>query len=172
MKKTARTTTGETKEYSLSLTDFEHAAALSEETIAYSATLVVNGRPVATVKNRGRGGMSMIHAHRPFDETKPVLKEVREHIKGLPEIEAEVNGHSFTYAHTLENTADKLAGRIVWAEENRRSMKTKVFGVLESEDEAVVYSAPDRPAIREKIKEKEDIAFFLNDCLGSASIRL
>ena len=165
MKKTARTTTGETKEYSLSLTDFEHAAALSEETIAYSATLVVNGRPVATVKNRGRGGMSMIHAHRPFDETKPVFK-------GLPEIEAEVNGHSFTYAHTLENTADKLAGRIVWAEENRRSMKTKVFGVLESEDEAVVYSAPDRPAIREKIKEKEDIAFFLNDCLGSASIRL
>ena len=73
----------------LSLKNIKHTAWASEETHCYQASLYVDGKPVATVSNDGRGG-----ADRYYDHPKCVfsgrsawcdkMQEVHEYFKTLP----------------------------------------------------------------------------------------
>ena len=73
----------------LSLKNIKHTAWASEETHCYQASLYVDGKPVATVSNDGRGG-----ADRYYDHPKCVfsgrsawcdkMQEVHEYFKSLP----------------------------------------------------------------------------------------
>ena len=73
----------------LELKNIKHTAWASEETHCYQASLYVDGKPVATVSNDGRGG-----ADRCYDHPKCVysgrsawcdkMQEVHEYFKSLP----------------------------------------------------------------------------------------
>ena len=73
----------------LSLKNIKHTAWASEETHCYQASLYVDGKPVATVSNDGRGG-----ADRYYDHPNCVysgrsawcdkMQEVHEYFKSLP----------------------------------------------------------------------------------------
>ena len=78
----------------LSLKNIKHTAWASEETHCYQASLYVDGKPVATVSNDGRGG-----ADRYYDHPKCVfsgrsawcdkMQEVHEYFRSLPNTPSE-----------------------------------------------------------------------------------
>ena len=120
----------------LELKNIKHTAWASEETHCYQASLYVDGKPVATVSNDGRGG-----ADRCYDHPKCVfsgrsawcdkMQEVHEYFKTLP------NTHGMEQC--LEFWCADQVNDWIAARELKQMMRTQILFQKEGEEEAGVF---------------------------------
>jgi hypothetical protein len=109
----------------IQLGKFKAYHARSEETLNFTATILVDGKKVGTVENDGRGGSCMEH----FDDPK-VRAEVQAHIIATSEDKSE-------FAITMDYFFATLADEAVQAQEaakdarrrNRFAMDAKAKGL-------------------------------------------
>jgi len=104
---------------------------LSEESYAYTATIVVNGKRTATAKNGGRGGCDIYHAlwnkktNLVNKSARDRLEQAKAWCKTLPTIESEIiPGRSFTHEADLE----WVVGELLEAEIVRQDIKKAARG--------------------------------------------
>lgn len=81
------------------------AAFMSEETLAFTARVLFDGKPIASARNAGHGGCTDILAITARTDLEPA--EV--FCKSLPDDEYEFSGQTVKLAWNLERVVDQLA---------------------------------------------------------------
>lgn len=107
---------------SLGLTSFKHHPSMSEETMAFDATVTWEGRPICHARNDGRGGMTLL---RPIAGSRPedvaaarAANAVRE-----PDYYELRPGEVTTGGRDLEDWVENLANREVDIATCQRAIK-------------------------------------------------
>ena len=84
---------------------------MSEETIAFTADVYVNGKKVAYAKNDGHGGSTYYHPYPNAD--RALLGAAEGYCKALPKEKAELcNGKTFELEQSLETVIDAWVYRV------------------------------------------------------------
>ena len=108
----------------ITLKNIKVAAFLSQETVAFSATVFIDGKRVGTVDNAGQGGGNNYN----FDYPK-LLEAAEEFVKTQPRVFPE-----------FENDLDSYIGKLVDDHENKKRLaricKKKTLFLLEGDDES------------------------------------
>jgi hypothetical protein len=93
----------------LSLTDITIVPQLSEETTCFSATVLVDGKPAFTVKNRGQGGPN---EHAPYRSgvaaDRQLLAKAHQWAESLPPVTYEFGSTTVTVPSDLDCVIDDL----------------------------------------------------------------
>lgn len=145
---------------SLGLKQFKHSASLSEETLAFDAVVTWEGRPIATARNDGRGGMTLLRPLQPGDYAPADLAAAkaanatreREYLQLTPDTVGQFGGD-------LEDWVDALAGREVAIARVQRSLtRTAKKGTttlaMEANGHVTEFNAPpSHPGIPAAVKE-------------------
>lgn len=90
----------------IKLINLNIASGQSEETLAYSADLVIWGRVVGHVSNSGQGGESLIV---PGVFGRPFIQDVERRLAALPARRVCYFGHDLMMQTTLEDLCDRMA---------------------------------------------------------------
>ena len=95
----------------ITLKGLKVASFLSEETLAYAATVYFDGLKVATADNDGHGGMTNVRA---FPDTREALQQAEAFAKSLPPTQTQWKDPTdptrpFVIASTLDGVVDDLA---------------------------------------------------------------
>lgn len=95
----------------IALRGFKSAAFASEETLCFSATVLLDGKPVAHAKNEGRGGCTFLQPLKGADQR---FAEAEAFAKSFPAVTSEYiesggRSHQFTIDVDLEYIVDQLA---------------------------------------------------------------
>lgn len=83
---------------------------MSEETIAFTADVYVNGKKVAYAKNDGQGGSTYYHRYPNAD--RALLGAAEGYCKGLPPEVSEYNGKTYEMEQSLESVIDAWVYRV------------------------------------------------------------
>lgn len=83
---------------------------MSEETIAFTADVYVNGKKVAYAKNEGCGGCTYYHSYPNAD--RALLGAAEGYCKGLPPEKSEYNGKTYEMEQSLESVIDEWVYRV------------------------------------------------------------
>lgn len=107
---------------------------LSEETMAYSATLYLDGRKIGLVKNSGFGGETEISSGLPLSyegihEAEEIAKAL-----GMKEYDATSYMGAFEIPYTLELLVDDLAIDFLDNKDWKRQCKTKTYFRCEGDE--------------------------------------
>lgn len=94
---------------------------MSEETIAFTADIFVNGKKVAHAKNDGNGGSSYYTRYQNADRTLLVAAE--DYCKGLPPKKYESNGSVIEIKQTLEDVIEGLVNEAYNEKEKKKFEK-------------------------------------------------
>tara|TARA_R100001143_G_scaffold20908_1_gene22214 strand:- start:2 stop:454 length:453 start_codon:yes stop_codon:yes gene_type:complete len=110
---------------------------LSEETVAFNASIYVDGKKVGDAKNNGRGGANDIDVF---------TKDGRWNRDLISEMEDEAATHTWTYeGETYSHTLDSYIGKLVDDFDEQRSLKklcrTKIVVSAEGEQNFGVFDA-------------------------------
>lgn len=90
----------------IQLKNIHHSEQLSEETIAFSASLYINNFKAGTASNRGNGGATDYYG---FNERgNQLIREAEAYCKTLPSEKFTAGGKEYTIDSTLENYIDRL----------------------------------------------------------------
>lgn len=141
----------------LSVKNIDHNERLSEETMCYAADITVDGRTVGTAENRGHGGMTMIHPVQPFDENRPIIKELEKRVDAMPPKETEWG----EFGRRLHNFVDSLVSDAVDYKKYSAHFGKKTYFIA-----AYTLYALDTPlteAVRKQVEEEHGEVEFLND---------
>lgn len=114
----------------ITLKNIKIAAFLSQETLAFAATIYVDGKRVGTVENDGHGGANTYRFEFPTGrEGADLEKRMEEFVKTQPRVFPE-----------FENDLDTFIGKLVDDHENKKRMaslcKKKTLFLLEGDNEA------------------------------------
>ena len=104
----------------ISLKGLKIYAAMSEETTAFTADVVVNGKVVAYAKNSGHGGETYYHPYTNADRT--LLGAAEGYCKGLPKDE-------FGYDQSLTDIIDDLVYEKEKADAEKKLIKNMNKGI-------------------------------------------
>jgi hypothetical protein len=95
----------------IELKNVQEYKKLSEETMAYSATLYINGKRAGEVRNDGRGGMTKIT---PYDQNgHQLIEQAKEHSLNLLDPNNEHFGKGRAFPYTLDMYIDHLADKML-----------------------------------------------------------
>ena len=83
---------------------------MSEETIAFTADVFVNGKKVAYAKNDGCGGSTYYHPYPNAD--RALLKAAEDYCKALPPQKSEYGDKTFELPQDLESVIDEWVYRV------------------------------------------------------------
>lgn len=98
----------------------KHAAFASQETMCFTADLLVNGQKLGAVRNDGRGGANVFEVY--GREVRALMDEADAYCKTLPGVQSEVGELHMD----LEFYVTLLVSREVAKKELRNLMKTKI----------------------------------------------
>ena len=141
------------------------ASGLSEETLAYTATVYVGGEIVGSAKNRGRGGQTMLqgfHDGRSGD-VKRNIDKLRNAVADLPEVQTRYGKMKYDAEMVVDFLAshDDFMGTI-----KRHIRDGKIVFRLSDQDYGefsyVGYNGNESGAA-DKIREKYDVDKVYND---------
>lgn len=112
-----------------SLKNFQFHASLSEETNAFTATVVVNDISLLHAKNSGHGGCTFYSLIHPTNEKhRKLLQEAEAYCKAQPEKVSTLTleDKPFTYPNTLEVVIDELVDEAIGELEKKKFEKKRV----------------------------------------------
>lgn len=114
--------------HTISLENFEFYERMSEETNAFCADLVLDGKKVGDCSNDGRGGCANYSAHKNWDLAREIATAV-----------SEVEDYCFPERKlTLEDVIDQLASFMVFLQDNKVTTITKAKAVVKYLNEQAV----------------------------------
>ena len=110
----------------LELKNIKHSEFASEETHCYQATLYVDGKKMAEVRNDGQGGSDFQWALKPFTEKD--LDKVRDWcIKNLPKWKFENNGKVDMCDTDLEMWCGEEVNKFLVSRDLKRKLNKKII---------------------------------------------
>lgn len=145
----------------VSLRNLQVAEFASEETLCFSATVLLDGKPIADARNDGHGGCTFL---RPLKRNHAKLAEAEAFAKGLPPVVIEDDDPSRTL--TLDVTLDFLVDHLASEMHSdrklhsmfKRDITTKVLYIR---DDKLLYlrgvrldKLTDRPALFTQLRSK------------------
>lgn len=141
----------------IELRGIKHSASLSEETPAYTATLLVNGVVFGEVSNHGQGGSdefhSKVHSYKDLKALDDLVAST------YPKVEA--------FGMELTESVEMLCHGIVYEEQERknlRSMLSRKFLYIKADGVYTVAKAKGKEAAHlSALKGKNPTAVFLNE---------
>jgi len=110
--------------------NIKHSASLSEETLAYTASVYFNGKKIADAKNHGHGGMTFIHQTKGNLGT---LREAEKYAETLPPYVSKFMPDD-PLPMTLDSHVDDLVARFLDERDWKRRCKTKTYFLLKGDD--------------------------------------
>lgn len=110
---------------------------MSEETIAFTADVYVNGKKVAYAKNDGHGGCTDYHSYPNAD--RALLKAAEDYCKGLPPEKAELGSGIVELPQSLESVIDAWVYRVHNEKEAAKFQKQLVKNM----DKGICYGTAD-----------------------------
>jgi hypothetical protein len=148
----------------ISLRKLKVAEFASEETLCFTAEVLLDGTPIAEARNDGHGGCTFL---RPMNGSHARLTEAEVFATSLPPVVTDLNdpndgAQKFTFNVTLDHLVDHLAGEM-HAEKKilaafNRDISTKVLYVR---DNRLLYpkgrklkDIADKPAFFRSLREK------------------
>ena len=106
----------------ITIANLKHSESLSEETNAYTATILVDGKRAFNASNCGRGGMDIYHPIKGY--TGPSESEINDWLKAnTPATEF----HGMTLDNTLEIVVGDLIEEKLQTTRLKRLLKTKIL---------------------------------------------
>lgn len=102
----------------ITLANIRTNKALSDETLCFSATVLIDGRKVGTVGNRGHGGCH------EWNIPREILAQLEAHAATLPKIVTDLeDADDPTGCFTFQPDADALANALVEQHETRKDVE-------------------------------------------------
>lgn len=124
----------------ITIANLKHSESLSEETNAYTATILVDGVRAFNASNHGHGGPDMYHPIKGY--TGPSEKEIDDWLK------KNTPPHDFGDLQ-IENSLELVVGDLVEEKlkDNRlkRLLRTKILVIDKKDGEDVLYSYKGKP---------------------------
>lgn len=124
----------------ITIANLKHSASLSEETHAYTATILVDGVRAFTGSNHGTGGPDMYH---PIPGYKgPDERAIDAWLKdNTPKIE----GHGMTIDNCLEIVVGDLINDVLRAKALKRLLSTKIIVMQQEKGEDALFTYKGKP---------------------------
>ena len=162
----------------LELKNIKHTAWASEETNCYQASLYLDGKPLATVSNDGKGGADDHYQHSAFKKENfrksffDMMTEIDDYFKGLPKkkyhheysafkVDAPRNGAK-SYEYELEMDLEIWCGEQLekwqFAKDMKKIMRTKHL----CKDEKGFFTCPHEVKVARIIRDNPK-TIILND---------
>jgi len=132
------------------LKNFKHYPRISEETIAFSADLYIDGVKAASCENTGKGGCTNI---RPYQDKRELLKEAEKYAASLPTKEYDFMNEHFSTAQSVESIVDDLVSDILEKKEIEKHQKRKF--VITKDDKMYTVALPNKYTIEELLKVEQ-----------------
>lgn len=141
------------------------ASNLSEETLAFTATVYVDGEIVGAARNRGRGGMTLLEGFRDgrSDTVKRNIEKLRDFADTLPDVEY----HFGPVEVTAEMIVDTLVEHADFMNTIKRHIRSGkiVFRTTDQEYgefSYIGYNGDEAGAI-DLVREKHDVDVMYNE---------
>ncbi len=99
-----------TKNFKIELKNLRIYDKMSEETIAFTADVYVNGKKVAYAKNEGCGGCTYYHSYPNAD--RALLKAAEDYCKALPPEKSTYGDKTLELPQSLESVIDEWVYRV------------------------------------------------------------
>lgn len=160
------------EEAGIELKNLDVSKSMSEETWAFTATVYLNGERVATAKNRGRGGQTMLskYADNRGGSTTFIdgRDKLREAVSELPKVESRYHDDGFEL--DAEATIHALVGHELHKRKiNRHINDGKIVFRTAGQKEGAEFSYAGHrgnpKAALEAMKDKHDVVEVYNDGL-------
>lgn len=138
----------------ITLKNVKIIAALSEETLCYSATVYVDGRRAFIATNHGHGGSD---DYRPIDaEGAELLRAAEAYAESLPSLVFD--------GIEIENNLELLISELLETAEKERATARLLARatIVKDGTQWRKYSAPYSPALADRIKRERPSAIILN----------
>lgn len=165
----------------LQLKNIQYAAFASQETHCYSATLYLDGKPVAIVWNEGNGGCDSV---RPVNEKSvgvfaDAIKKITAYFESQPEKDTGLengDGTPFMSKDNIESWCTRQVNHWLAVKELKKATKGHIV-FTKSPDEPGVFSAKikagdNKDRMAAWVKSKYPAAVILNDLPVEEAIRL
>lgn len=124
----------------ITIANLKHSESLSEETNAYTATILIDGKRAFDASNCGRGGMDLYHPIK--DYTGPSESEIDAWLKAnTPPIEF----HGMTLENSLELVVGDLIEEKLQTTRLKRMLKTKILVIADDNGEPALYTYKGKP---------------------------
>lgn len=158
----------------LELKNVKTSSALSQETLAFTASVYWKGKKVGDARNDGNGGSSIVHLVvvkkvKGKNEFVHVDADTRKEIEDF--VSSKTWGDDWT--HTLDSYVDELAEKYESDKWNQRQCKNKIVVKLEGKPEGeyitfkAVFNAETKKKVTEMVEAKgEKIEYILNEKIG------
>jgi hypothetical protein len=117
------------------------ASNLSEETIAFTADVYVDGKKTAFARNDGRGGCTHYSA---YENKRTLLAEAETYAKSLPSKTEIFNGKPFTIDSNLEQIIDNA----IYAKDNEREQKKFEKKIQKTCETKIVWGVPNSSSFK------------------------
>ena len=147
----------------LELKKFRHSPSLSEETEAFTADLVVDGKTIASISNAGHGGCHNIYPSKP--ELRAELQELEKQCHELPTVKSPWIDDGLRV--DLELIISELVEQILRIADLKKRLRNKIGYRLEGHDykpgQFHVTHCPDTPENRKAIEKAGKVLEWLND---------
>jgi hypothetical protein len=119
------------------------ASNLSEETIAFTADVFVNGKKTAYARNDGRGGCTHYSSyHKPNNDYD--LRQAEAYAKSLPSKTEMFNDKPFTIESNLEQIIDNA----IYAKDNEREQKKFQKKIQKACETHIVWGIPNSSSFK------------------------
>lgn len=144
------------------LKSVKYYAGLSEETNCFTASLWINGKRVATLKNDGQGGET--YCRQIFDAE--AVHNLEEQIKTLPEVHTMMSGRPFSFKMDFDCFVGDLLTDFLIRKDLKQIMKTKVLFRTHGPNDQILEIRKGRHSdekIRAHISRQHPNATILND---------
>lgn len=114
---------------------------MSEETIAFTADVSLNGKKVAYAKNDGHGGCTFYHTYDIAN--KPIVLEAEAYFKGLPAKKVTYGERTLDIPKSFESAIDD----IVYAKYNEKENKKAEAKLKKNMSKGLCVGAPENYSI-------------------------
>lgn len=163
----------------LTLTSIKYLESLSEETPAYTATVLLDGKPFCHVSNHGHGGCDMQHMIAPFTDAD--MKKAIDFLKPQYGDFETLDGfcHDHLYAHldaklAKKNDAIRVKQRQM-VEKFKSEFSSKLIFLKTPKAKSIVsipYDETNKARVRLYVKSKFPKAKVLNDITEAELVAL
>jgi hypothetical protein len=124
----------------ITIANLKHSESLSEETNAYTATVLVDGMRAFDASNHGTGGPDMYHPIKGY--TGPSESEINDWLKAnTPAIEF----HDMKLDNTLEMVVGDLIEEKLRDARLKRLLRTKILIIDDKDGEPALYTYKGKP---------------------------
>lgn len=141
------------------------ASNLSEETIAFTADVFVNGEKTAYAKNDGQGGCTHYSA---YENKRTLLAEAEAYVKSLPSQKEMLGGEEIIIESNLEGFIDD----VIYAKDNEREQKKFEKKIQKACETDIVWGKPNSGSFKSiGFKGKHKLADIGNSTQGQIAIK-